>query len=119
MKKVVGIIKNEKQYRAALNEMKSIFHAKPNTSDGDRLELLMLLVEDYENKHHSIEDPDPIQAVKFRMEQMGVDQSELAEITGQPKSKVSEYLNGKRPFSKSFIVSLYRQFSIPAEALLR
>ena len=88
-------IRNEKDYQNALNRLEEIFDAKKGTQDGDELEILSILIDRYENEQFPIGMPDPIEAIKFRMEQMGMKQKDLAEVVGF-KSRVSEILNKKR-----------------------
>lgn len=91
-------IKNEKDYNQALERLETIFDAKPETATSDELEVLGILIDQYENEHFSIGLPDPIEAIKFRMEQMGYNQNDLAQIVGL-KSRASEILNRKRKLS--------------------
>lgn len=91
--------------------------AKKDTPEGDELDLLITLVESYEMKHFPIAPPDPIDAIKFRMELMGMTNSYLIQYLGS-QSRVSEVLNKKRKLSLSMIKSLYKEFKIPAEILL-
>jgi HTH-type transcriptional regulator / antitoxin HigA len=85
----------ERDYQKALKEIEKLWDAKPNTPKGDRLEVLVTLVEAYEQKHHRIDPPDPIEAIKFRMEQLELKPSDLADILGG-RNRVSEVLNKKR-----------------------
>ncbi len=85
--------------------------------DADRLELLALLVRDYEDKHYPIDMPDPVEAITFRMEQMGLTRKDLERYIGS-RSKVSEVLSGKRRLSLSMIRALHEGLGIPAEVLL-
>jgi len=88
-------IKTERDHQAALKEITRRWDAAPNSSRGDRLEVLATLVEAYEQKHYQVEPPDPVEAIKFRMEQLGLKPSDLAKILGG-RSRVSEILNRKR-----------------------
>jgi HTH-type transcriptional regulator / antitoxin HigA len=88
-------IKTERDYQRVLKEIEKLWNAKPNTTKGDRLEVLVTLVEAYEQKHHRIDPPDPIEAIKFRMEQLELKPSDLADILGG-RNRVSEVLNKKR-----------------------
>ena len=112
------IIKSEKEYRQALQRLEVIFDAKKNTAQGDELELLSLLIEQYEKKKYLIAFPDPIAAIQFRMEQMGYKQKDLAEIIGL-KSRVSEILNRKRKLTLDMIRKLHLAMGIPTEVLVR
>jgi HTH-type transcriptional regulator/antitoxin HigA len=75
-------IRTEEDYELAMKRLDKIFDASPGTKEGDELEVLALLIEDYENKHYPIGPPDPIEAIKFRMEQMGLKQKDLGELLG-------------------------------------
>lgn len=110
-------IKTKKDYEAALKKIEGLFNAKPNTSDGDLLDVLTTLVEGYEQKHYKIAPPDPIEAIKFRMEQLGLKQSDIAEVIGG-KNRASEILNRKRELTARMMRDLHRKFNIPAESLL-
>ena len=98
-------IKTEKDYNQALERLEEIFDAKPGTEEGDELEILGILIENYENNFFPIELPDPIEAIKFRMEQLNYSQNDLAEIIGL-KSRASEILNKKRKLSLEMIRKL-------------
>lgn len=113
----MGIIKTEEEYNKALARMNEIFHAPKDSPEGDEAELLMLLIEKYEEDHYPIEAPDPVEAIKFRMEQLGLDQKDLAEVIGY-KSRVSEILNRKRKLSLNMIRSLHQKLNIPYESLM-
>jgi len=110
-------IKTKKDYEAALKKIEGLFNAKPNTIDGDLLDVLTTLVEAYEQKHYKIAPPDPIDAIKFRMEQLGLKQSDIAEVIGG-KNRASEILNRKRELTARMMRDLHRKFNIPAESLL-
>jgi len=112
------IIKTEEDYNKALARIDELMDAEPNTQEGDELELLVTLVELYEEKMYPIDMPDPIEAVKFRMEQLGLHQKDLVPFIGS-KSKVSEILNKKRPLSLSMMRALHKGLGIPAEILLK
>lgn len=111
-------IRTEKDYELALNRLEKIFDAKPGTKEGDELEILALIIEDYEDKHYPIDPPDPIEAIKFRMEQMNMNQSDLAVIIGH-KSRASEILNKKRKLTLSMIRKLNKKLNIPTEVLVK
>jgi HTH-type transcriptional regulator / antitoxin HigA len=110
-------IKTERDYRKALKEIDNLWDAKPNTSMGDRLDVLVTLVEAYEQKHYKVDPPDPIEAIKFRMEQLDLKPSDLAKILGG-RSRVSEVLNRKRKLTVEMMRSLRKHLAIPAESLL-
>lgn len=111
-------IKTEQDYQDALNRLEEIFDAKSGTSEGDELEILGLLIDDYENKHFPIDLPDPIEAIKFRMEQLGYTQNDLSKILGQ-KSRASEILNKKRKLSLEMIRKLNQILNIPTNVLIQ
>lgn len=114
---VKKIIKTEADYQKALARIDELMDAEPNTPEGDELELLAALVELYEEKEYPINQPDPIEAIKFRMDQLGLQQKDLIPFIGS-KSKVSEVLNRKRPLSLSMMRALHKGLGIPAEILL-
>jgi HTH-type transcriptional regulator/antitoxin HigA len=101
-----------------LNRLETNFDAKSGTSEGDELEILGLLIDDYENKHFPIDLPDPIEAIKFRMEQLGYTQNDLSKILGQ-KSRASEILNKKRKLSLEMIRKLNLTLNIPTNVLIQ
>lgn len=111
-------IKTEKDYNDALERLEVIFDANPGTPEGDEVEILGMLIERYEDEHYPIDLPDPIEAIKFRMEQMGYTQSDLAEIIGQ-KSRASEILNRKRKLSLDMIRQLHKALNIPTDVLVQ
>lgn len=113
-----GIIKTEKDYNAALERLEKIFDAEPGTKQGDELELLALLIENYEDEHYPIDPPDPIEAIKFRMEQLGMKQKDLGEILGL-KSRASEILNRKRKLTLKMIRAINKELRIPSEVLIK
>ena len=111
-------IKTEEDYFQALERLEKIFDAKPGTKDGDELEILGILIEKYENENFPIELPDPIEAIKFRMEQLNYSQNDLAEVIGL-KSRASEILNKKRKLSLEMIRKLTEKLHIPSEVLIQ
>lgn len=113
-----GIIKTEKEYNAALERLEKIFDAEPRTKQGDELELLTLLIENYEDKHYPIDPPDPVEAIKFRMEQLGMKQKDLGAILGQ-KSRANEILNRKRKLTLKMIRAINKELRIPSEVLIK
>ncbi len=113
-----GIIKNEEMHQKALAFVASLMDAEPGSKQEEQLELWSLLIEQYEKKHHPISDPDPIEAIRFRMDQLGLKQKDLEDFIGQ-KSKVSEVMNRKRPLSLPMIRSLSIHLGIPASVLVR
>jgi HTH-type transcriptional regulator/antitoxin HigA len=112
------LIKNENDYDTALSRIDQLMDAKSGTPEMDELELLTALVGMYEEQHFPISPPDPIDAIKFRMEQIGLVQKDMIPYIGT-KSKVSEVLNGKRPLTLSMMRSLNKDLGIPAEVLLK
>jgi HTH-type transcriptional regulator / antitoxin HigA len=112
------VIKTEAEYQAALARVEQIFDARPGTPKGDELELMLLLVETYEDKAYPIDPPDPIAALRFRMEQVGMKPKDLIAYIGS-KSKVSEVLNGRRPLSLTMIRKLVAGLHLPAEVALQ
>ena len=110
-------IKTQKDYKTALKKINELFAAKPNTAEGDVLEVLVTLVEAYEKKNYNIAPPDPIEAIKFRMDQLGLKQSDLSDAMGG-ENRVSEILNRKRGLTADMMRKLHNQFNIPAESLL-
>ncbi len=111
----IRILKNERDYEASLSEIEKMM--KSEDHDSDRLELLALLVRDYEDKHYRIDLPDPVEAIIFRMDQMGLTRKDLERYIGS-RSKVSEVLSGKRRLSISMIRALHQGLGIPAEVLI-
>jgi HTH-type transcriptional regulator/antitoxin HigA len=110
----------EDDYKAMLREVSAFFDNEPvpGTMDGDRFEVLMTLVEAYEAKHYAIDLPDPVEAIKFRMDQAGLSAKDLVPAIGR-LNRVYEILNRKRPLTLKMIWNLHEQFGIPAESLIR
>jgi len=111
-------LKTKKDYQQAMARLDKIFDAKPGTPEGDELDILVILVEKYESNHFPVDFPDPIEAIKFRMEQMGYSQTDLVNVIGF-KSRVSEIMTKKRKLSLDMIRKLNRTLSIPTEVLIR
>ncbi len=111
-------IRSEKDYQKALERLEEIFDAKKGTEQGDELEILTILIDRFENENFPIGMPDPIEAIKFRMEQMGMKQKDLAELVGF-KSRVSEILNKKRKLTLNMIRKLNTTLNIPTEVLIQ
>ena len=111
-------IHKEKDYQNALERLEEIFDSKKGTEQGDELEILSILIDNYENENFPIGMPDPIEAIKFRMEQMGMKQKDLAEVVGF-KSRVSEILNKKRKLTLKMIRKLNVTLHIPTEVLVQ
>lgn len=110
-------IKTEQDYKDSLNRIEALWGSKRDTPEGDELDLLATLVEAYEMKHFPIAPPDPIDAIKFRMEQMGMTQADMVQYLGS-QSRVSEVLNGKRGLTLKMVKSLYKGLKISPEILL-
>jgi HTH-type transcriptional regulator/antitoxin HigA len=111
-------IKTEADHEAALREIERLWGADEGTADGDRLEVLTTLVEAYEEAHFPMDMPDPIEAIKFRLEQQGEDQKSLIGIIGN-RTRVYEILRRDRPLSLKMIRNLNKHLRIPAEILIR
>jgi HTH-type transcriptional regulator/antitoxin HigA len=113
-------VKNKKQYETALSRVYSLMQKdnKAGSKQADELEILSLLVKEYETKHYPVPKPNPIEAIRFRIEQMGMSESQLADILGY-RSRKSEILSGKRKLSLSMIRKLHDRLSIPAEVLIQ
>ena len=111
-------IKNEKDYQEALKRLEVIFDAPLDTAEGDELEVLGVLIDNYEKTYFPIDLPDPIEAIKFRMEQLNYNNNDLADIIGL-KSRVSEILNKKRKLSINMIRKLHDALRIPTDVLVQ
>ncbi len=116
------ILKTKQEYDEACERIYTLIHSdenaiEPDTPEGEEIELLSLLVEKYEQEHYSIEAPNPIEAIRFRMEQMNLKQADVAPLFGG-KTRVSEVLHGKRPLTLKMITLLYRYLGIPLESLV-
>ena len=110
-------IKSNRDYLAALKEIDRLMDARPNTPEGDRLDVLTTLVEAWEEKHHAIEAPDPLEAIRFAMEQRGLTRHDLEPLIGS-RARVAEVLNGKRKLTLPMIRRLHEALHIPAEVLI-
>ena len=111
-------IKTRADYEVAVTEMKRLWGAKSGTPDGDRLDILATLVDTYEARHFPMDPPDPIEAIKFRMEQQGLTRKDLEEILGT-RTRVAEVLNRRRGLSINMIRRLHEKLGISAEVLIR
>jgi len=111
-------IRTKKDYEQALDRLEVIFDSKKGTDKGDELEILGMLIENYENEKFPIGFPDPVEAIKFRMEQLGYNQTDLANVVGL-KSRASEILNRKRKLSLEMIRQLHDRLNIPTEVLIQ
>lgn len=114
----IKIIKTEKEYDKALFRMEDIFDSKPNSKDGREAELLALLIEEYEKEHYPISPPDPIEAIKIRMEELELKQKDLVGVIGN-KSIVSEVLNRKRKLTVQMIRALSDKLNLTAQVLVQ
>src|SRR5438445_7686742 len=119
MIQMIKVIKNEKEHKSALAEISALVDRDPDpgTPEADRLELLTLLVETYESQNFPKRIPQPLEAIRFRMEQEGLKQRDLVPYIGS-SSKVSEVLSGKRPLTLSMMRALHSHLGIPASVLL-
>lgn len=111
-------VRTKKDYTAALARIEKLMDAKAGSTAGDELDVLVTLVEVYEEKHFPIDDPDPVEAIKHRMEALGMARKDLEPILGS-RSRVSEILNRKRKLSIDMIRNLHEQMGIPASALIK
>jgi HTH-type transcriptional regulator/antitoxin HigA len=111
-------IRSEADHQAALSELGRLWGAKADTVEGDRLDVLATLIDAYENEHESMDPPDPIEAIKFRMEQQGLTRRDLEPIIGS-RARVAEVLNRKRDLSIAMIRRLHERLGISAEVLIR
>jgi HTH-type transcriptional regulator/antitoxin HigA len=111
------VLKTEEDYNKALKRLEVVFDSPEDTPEGDEADILGLLIEKYEDEHYPIEAPDPIEAIKFRMEQMNMDKQDLAKVIGY-KSRVSEIFNHKRKLNLKMIRNLHDKLNIPYESLI-
>jgi HTH-type transcriptional regulator/antitoxin HigA len=111
-------IRTKRDHEAALKEIERLWGAKAGTLEGDRLDVLATLIEAYEAEHYPMDPPDPIEAIKFRMEQQGLTRRDLEEIIGT-RTRIAEVLNRKRGLSIAMIRRLHERLGISAEVLIR
>ena len=111
-------IKTDSDYRAALTEIESLMAAEYDTPEGERLDILVTLVEAYEQRHFPLDLPDPVEAIRFEMERKGLTPKDLEPMIGR-SNRVYEILNRKRPLTLKMIWRLHRDLGIPAESLIR
>jgi HTH-type transcriptional regulator/antitoxin HigA len=111
-------IKTRRDYHAAMKEIESLMGAKAGSAAGDRLDVLATLVEAYERQHFPLDLPDPVEAIKFAMEQKGLAAKDLVPYIGQP-NRVYEVLNRKRPLTLAMVWKPHAGLGIPAESLIR
>ena len=114
----IRAIRTKLDYRRTLKEIETLMDATPNTPKGERLDVLVALVESYERRHYALDFPDPIEAIKFRMEQMGLAPKDLEPMIGR-RNRVYEVLNRKRPLTMKMAWHLHCELGIPAESLIR
>src|SRR4051812_25701362 len=112
----IEVVKTRAQYQKALIRFEEIFLAKSGTKEGNEAQLLALVIKDYEDRHYKIEAPDPVEAIKFRMQQMNLSKKDLGEILGY-SSRVSEVLNRKRKLTLEMVRNLHEKLNIPLESL--
>lgn len=111
-------IKTDTDYRAALKEVETLMMAEPNTPEGEKLDVLVTLIEAYERKHFPLDLPDPVEAIKFEMEQKGLTVKDLEPMIGK-SNRVYEVLNRKRSLTLKMIWKLHQELGIPAESLIK
>lgn len=110
-------IRNERDHARAMREIDKLWGARPRTREADKLEILVTLVDAYEAGHHPIDPPDPIEAIEFRLDQMGMSRADLARIIGS-RSRASEVLNRRRPLTIRMIAKLREALGISADVLI-
>ena len=114
----INPIKTKADYRAALKEIEALMEAELNTPEGERLDVLVTLIEAYENKHYRFDLPDPVEAIKYRMEQKGMTPKDLVPMIGRI-NRVYEVLRRRRPLTLAMIQRLHSELGIPAESLIK
>ena len=118
MKNDLRPIRTDADHAAALAEVARLWGAKPDTPEGDRLDVLATLIDAYETEHHPMDPPDPVDAIKFRMEQQGLSRKDLEPLIGT-RTRVAEVLNRRRSLSIAMIRRLHDRLGISAEVLIR
>jgi HTH-type transcriptional regulator/antitoxin HigA len=111
-------IRTKADYRAALKEIEALMSAERHTPEGERLDVLVTLVEAYESRHHPLDLPDPVEAIRFRMEQKGLTPKDLVPFIGRI-NRVYEVLSRRRPLTLAMIQRLHSELGIPAESLIK
>ena len=111
-------IRTKRDYEAVLKEIERLMDAKRNSPEGDRLDVLVTLIEAYEAKHYPLDLPDPVEAIKLAMEQRNLTVKDLVQYIGRP-SRVYEVLNRKRPLTMAMVWKLHKGLAIPAESLIK
>ena len=114
----IAPIKTQRDYRRVLKEIEGLMAAKRNTPEGDRLDVLVTLVEAWERKHYPLDLPDPVAAIKYHMDQNGLKPRDLIPFIGN-RNRVHEVLNGRRPLTLKMIWRLHKGLGIPAESLIK
>jgi HTH-type transcriptional regulator/antitoxin HigA len=114
----IAPLKSRRDYRRALKEIEGLMHAKRNTPEGDRLDILVTLVEAWERKHYPLDLPDPVEAIKYHMDQNGLAPRDLVPFIGS-RNRVHEVLNRRRPLTLKMIQRLHTGLGIPAESLIK
>jgi len=114
----INPIKTKADYRAALKEVEALMGAELNTPEGERLDVLVTLIEAYEDKHYRFDLPDPVEAIKYRMEQKGMTPKDLVPMIGRI-NRVYEVLRRRRPLTLAMIQRLHSELGIPAESLIK
>lgn len=114
----IAPIKTQRDYRRALKEIERLMHARRNTPEGDRLDVLVTLVEAWEKKHYAFDLPDPVEAIKYHMEQNGLEPRDLIPFIGS-RNRVHEILNKRRTLTLRMIQRLHEGLGIPAESLIK
>ncbi|EHR04194.1 helix-turn-helix domain-containing protein [Bradyrhizobium sp. WSM471] len=114
----IAPIKSNRDYRRVLKEIETLMSARRNTPEGDRLDVLVTLVEAWERKHYRLDLPDPVEAIKYHMEQSGLQPKDLIPFIGS-RNRVHEVLNGRRELTLSMIRRLHEGLGIPAESLIK
>jgi HTH-type transcriptional regulator/antitoxin HigA len=110
-------IRNQRDHARALREVEGLWGARPGTPEADKLEILVTLLDAYETRHHPIDPPDPVDAILFRMEQLGLTRSDLVGVVGS-RARVSEILNRRRPLTITMILRLRDKLGISADTLI-
>ncbi|RZJ69010.1 helix-turn-helix domain-containing protein [Flavobacterium sp.] len=112
------VLKNKDDYKKASLRLMEVFHAEPETPEADELELLMVLIKDYDEKHHKLPETNPLEVIKFKMEEMGIKAKDLEPLIGS-KGHISAVLSGKREITLKMAKKLKDYFNIPAEVFLQ
>ena len=114
----IKLIRTEEEYQKALKKLENLFDAKTGTPESDEADILGLMIDEYEKKNYPIEAPDPIEAIKIRMEEMDLKQTDLADVLGG-KNRVSEILNRKRKLTLEMIRNLTKRLNLSPEVLIK